>query len=309
VTPLPELSTVVVAWRSRADVARLAASFPASPRHELVVVDNFGDLDGADLGAGPAPRRLLQPGRNLGFAAGCNLGARAATGDHLLFLNPDTLPVDAAFDRLLAGFTRWPQADGLVPRLEGETGEGQHRWQLRPLPGPWALLAHAFFWNPSRGPAAPPPAGTPVAQPAAAALALRRATFERVGGFDERFHPAWFEDVDLARRLAAHGARVVYEPAACFRHRGGAALAGTGYGGFLAAYDRNLALYLRLHHGAAWAAAFRALVPLGALVRLALLPLRRPRRAASRRQAARDLLGAARQALRGWPAVSAEGAS
>lgn len=293
----PRLSTVVVVWRAAADALELARTFPGDPRHELLLVDNGGDLQ---LDEAPG-RRVLRPGRNLGFAGGSNLGARAATGELLLFLNPDARPVDDAYARLLAGFEAQPAAAGLVPRLLSPDGAPQARWQLRPLPGALALLAHAFFWNPTRGPRAEPAAGTPVAQPAAAALALRRSAFERVGGFDEGFHPAWFEDVDLARRLAAAGLPLLYHPAAAFTHRIGSSLATLGYAGFLIAYDRGLARYLARHHGKAWAGAFRALVPLGALARLALLPLVKPARAPSRRAAARALCAVARAAVAGFP--------
>src|SRR5690606_5351472 len=130
------------------------------------------------------------------------------------------------------------------------------------------------------------------------ALALRRKAFESVGGFDAGYHPAWFEDVDLARRLAAAGETIVYLPAATFVHRGGASVPALGYGRFLAAYDRNLARYLRRHHGRGWELVFRALVPVGALLRTLALPLRRPRRAASRGEAARALLALAGGAWR-----------
>jgi len=297
----PLLSTIVVAWRSRDDVRTLAGHFPASARHELVVVDNAGELEARDLAGAASDRvRLLRPGRNLGFAGGCNRGAREARGDRLFFLNPDAAPIGEAFDAVLAGFDLWPAA-GVVPRLVGETGESQHRWQLRRLPSATTLLAHALFWEPRRGRPAPPDAGARIEQPAAAALALRREVFERLGGFDERFAPAWFEDVDLARRLADAGEQLRYLPSAVFRHRTGSSVGALGYGRFLTAYDRNLALYLRLHHGAGWAAAFRALVPVGALARLLFLPLRRPRRASSRGAAARALLAAARAALADWP--------
>jgi len=298
----PLLSTIVVAWRSRDDVLALAAAFPASPRHELVVVDNGGELSEGDLAAvSHATIRLLRPGRNLGFAGGSNLGARTARAERLLFLNPDSLPVGEAFDEVAAAFDRWPRTAGIVPWLIGEAGESQHRWQLRELPSPLALLAHAFFWEPRRGDAEPPPGGSLIGQPAAAALALRREDFERLDGFDERFAPAWFEDIDLARRLADIGAELRFLPEAVFRHRSGSSVGALGYGRFLAIYDRNLALYLRLHHGASWALAFRLLVPIGALARLIVLPLRRPRRASTRPAAARALVGAARAALRNWP--------
>jgi len=299
----PELSVVVVAWRAREDALALAGAFPSDPRYELVVVDNSGELTEAGAALGRA--RLLAPGRNLGFAAGSNLGARAGRAPRLLFLNPDARPTPGALDRLLEAFARHSEAAGLVPRLVGEDGAPQWAWQLKPLPSPLALLAHAFFWSPTRGPRREPAPGTAVAQPAAAALALTREAFEAVGGFDEGYFPAWFEDVDLARRLAARSLALVYAPQAVFVHRGGGSVPALGYGGFLAAYDRNLARYLRRHHGRGWELAFRTLVPLGALARLALLPVRRPRRAASRGEAAAALVAAARAALAGWPAGGA----
>jgi GT2 family glycosyltransferase len=291
----PSLSVVVVSWHGGRDVAALAASLPRDPRFELVVVDN-----GGGVAAGPG-MTVLAPGSNLGFAGGCNAGARAARGARLLFLNPDARAEPGALAALEEGFARWPEAAGLVPRLVGEDGAAQRAWQLRALPGAAALLGHAFFFEPRGGPRGEPAAGTAIGQPAAAALALRRAAFEAVGGFDERYWPAWFEDVDLARRLAARGERLLYCPTARFRHRIGSSVPALGYGGFLESYDRNLARYLARHHGRRWAAAFAALVPVGALLRLALLPLRRPRRAASRREAARALVRVARAALAGFP--------
>lgn len=298
----PELSVVVVAWHAREDALALASEFADDPRLELVIVDNSGDVTVGGAASVDGGRvRLIVPGRNLGFGAGSNLGARAARSSRLLLLNPDARPRPGALGRLLEAFARWPEAAGFAPRLVDADGASQWRWQLKPLPGPGALLAHAFFWNPTRGPRREPAAGAAVGQPAAAALALRRAVFERVGGFDERFHPAWFEDVDLARRLAAAGERILYAPDAEFVHRGGSSVASLGYGPFLVAYDRNLARYLRRHHGRGWELAFRTLVPLGALARLALLPLRRPRRATSRREAAAGLWRLAAGAAAGWP--------
>jgi GT2 family glycosyltransferase len=153
---------------------------------------------------------------------------------------------------------------------------------------------------PRLGARSEPAAGSPVEQPAAAALALRRDALAAAGGLDERFHPAWFEDVDLARRLRDAGAVVRYWPAARFRHRLGASVPRLGYAAFLWIYYRNLVRYLGKHHGQAWAAAAVLALPLGMLLRLALLPLRRPRRAASRGEAARGLVGVAAGALSGW---------
>lgn len=295
----PDLSVVVVAWRSRADALELVEAFPDDPRFELVIVDNSGELE-RGVPARPSVR-ILASGTNLGFAGGSNLGAAATRAPLLLFLNPDARPAPGALAALVEGFGRHREAAGLAPRLVAPDGTPQARWQLKPLPSAASLVAHAFFWNPTRGPRREPLEGERVEQPAAAALALRRAAFEAVGGFDAGYHPAWFEDVDLARRLAARGERVVYLPVATFVHRGGGSVPALGYGGFLTAYDRNLARYLRLHHGRGWELVFRALVPVGALLRTLALPLRRPRRAASRREAAGALLAVATGAWRGWP--------
>lgn len=292
---LPELSAVVVHWHDEDELAGLLAVWPDDPRFELVVVDN-----GSTRPLPPGPHHLVDPGANLGFAGGANAGAAAARAPRLLFLNPDAHPLPGALESLLEGFARHPEAAGLAPRLEGDDGRPQHRWQLRRLPRPGELLLHAFLVAPPLGPRDEPAAGAPVEQPAAAALALRREAFTGAGGFDAGFHPAWFDDVDLARRLAAAGGRVLYWPAARFRHRLGATVPRLGYGPFLWIYSRNLCRYLARHHGRPWAAAARALLVPGMLLRLLLLPLRRPRRAASRRQAARGLAAVALGALSGW---------
>jgi GT2 family glycosyltransferase len=303
----PELTGVVVHWHDEEHLAALLAAWPRDPRFELVVVDN-GSTAGLDLTslafarphAEPPPARLLSPGRNLGFAGGANAGVAMARAPVVLILNPDAVPEPGALEALLAGFAEYPDAAGLAPRLGAPDGAPQHGWQLRRLPSAWTCWLQVLLVPPRLGARREPPAGAPVEQPAAAALALRREALAAVGGFDERFFPAWFEDVDLARRLRAAGAVICYWPEARFRHRLGASVPRLGYGAFLWIYYRNLLRYLRKHHGRAWAAAARLTLPLGMTLRLVLLPLRRPRRAASRGEAARGLLGVAAGAVSGW---------
>jgi GT2 family glycosyltransferase len=301
----PRLTGIAVCWGADRDLDELIAAWPADPRFELVVVDN-GPGRGASQRlaaasvAPPAGLTLLEPGRNLGFAGGINAGVAAARAPAVLLLNPDAVPEPGALDALLAGLAAHPEAAGLAPRLIGPDGRSQHRWQLRPLPGVATLLAQTLFLPAGGGPREEPAASERVEQPAAAALLLRLSALEAAGGLDEGFHPAWFEDVDLARRLAAAGATLLYWPQAVFRHGLGAAVPRLGYGRFLWIYYRNLVRYLAKHHGALAAAAARAVLPGAALARLVALPLRRPRRAASRGEAARGLLALALGALTGW---------
>src|SRR3954471_21624389 len=290
------LTGVVVHWHNEELLAELAAAWPEDPRFELLVVDNGSSA--------PLPPGLgtLSPGRNLGFAGGANAGAAEAKGEIVLILNPDAVPEAGALESLLEGFAAWPNAAGLAPRLVGPHGESQSAWQLRRLPSPISLVLQAFpgFGGVStRG--AEPEAGVPVEQPAAAALAFRREALAAVGGFDAGFFPAWFEDVDLARRLRDRGLVLRYWPAARFRHGLGSTVPRLGYGPFLSIYYRNLTRYLGKHHGRGWAFMARAALVPGIAIRLLALPLRRPRRARTRREALTGLWSLLAGAVMGWP--------
>ncbi|HEX4953229.1 MAG TPA: glycosyltransferase family 2 protein [Thermoanaerobaculia bacterium] len=291
----PEISGVVVHWSNEAELGRLVAAWPEDSRFELIVVDN-----GSTSPLPPGPYQLLSPGRNLGFAGGVNRGVAAAAAPVVLLLNPDARPEPGALERLLEGLVRHPEAAGLAPRLVGEGGQPQFRWQLRRLPMAAELCREALFGEVVRGPRDEPPAGTPVEQPAAAALALRKEALATLGGLDEGYFPAWFEDVDLGRRLRSSGRPLLYWPDAVFRHGQGASVPRLGYGLFLWIYDRNARRYLRRHHGRVWAGVFRAARSLGLILRLLLSPVLRPRRAGSRQEALLGQAAALAGVLSGW---------
>jgi len=96
----PMLSIVVVTHNSRSAVV---VAFPPlcrqlTPEDELIVVDNASSDDTLGVVRELAPEALVvETGRNAGFAAGANAGARAARGDLLLFLNPDATPGPGLF--------------------------------------------------------------------------------------------------------------------------------------------------------------------------------------------------------------------
>jgi len=173
--------------------------------------------------------------------------------------------------------------------------EDQRTFQLRRLPRLGSDLRELLLWDHLR------PNGPgrrraryadmdrdsifPVEQAAGAALAVRAEAFRRIGGFDESFVPAWFEDVDLCARLAPAG-KIVYWPAARFRHAGGASSVRLGYDRFLPILYENALRYRRRHYPAPARAVYRAALAAGMLMRLAVLPFRpvvpRPRREAAR---------------------------
>jgi len=290
----PSLSGIVVNWHDEARLHELVEAWPKRADLELLIVDNGST---AELPAGAV---ILSQGRNLGFGGGANLGLQAAQAPLVLVMNPDVCPRPGAIEALLSGFERWPDAAALAPRLIGVDGSSQYQWQLRSLPSVERLLLQAMLLPATGESAFEPDSGDVVQQPAAAALCLRRRVLRRLGGFDESFYPAWFEDVDLAKRLADDGDKIRYCPEAVFTHHLGSSIPQLGYSRFLQAYYSNLCRYLEKHHGRSSSRMARFLLVPAAWLRLALLPIRRPRRARSRYEAAQALWKLGWKALFEW---------
>jgi GT2 family glycosyltransferase len=209
------IAVVVVSYRS-ADVlpGTLAALVPQlEPGDELVVVANApGDGTPEVVRGSWAGARLLEPGRNLGFAGGCGLGVRESTAPLVLLLNPDAVPAPgclAALRRCAADEPSWGAWQALVTLPDGTT--------VNSAGNPVHFLG--FAWAGGHGrPVAELGVGRRVVGSASgAALCVRRAAWHAVGGFDERYF-MYGEDVDLSLRLRLAGWEVGLEPAARVVH-------------------------------------------------------------------------------------------
>lgn len=220
----PDISIVVPVFNQIAtamDCLRsLVAATTEEAKVELVVVD--------DASTDPEAERLRAlPGityhrnrNNAGFVGACNTGAQLARGRLLVFLNSDTLVTPGWLERLV-GMLKEPGVGLVGASLRYPDGRLQEAGGL--------VFADASGWNYGRN-------GHP-ADPryctrrdshycSGAALAVTRKRFTEMGGFDARFAPGYYEDTDLAMRVRASGARVVYEPEAVVVHLEGAS-AGT----------------------------------------------------------------------------------
>jgi GT2 family glycosyltransferase len=303
------ITVILVSWKDADETLQAVESLaqaralvpPDGPRVSLVVVDNDGGtLDRSALLSRWPDATLVVNEKNRGFGPAVNQATKIAGEGLLLLVNPDTRALGEPFGEIARAFDENPRAVAVAPRLVDDaetTGrlappgrEDQFTFQLRRLPRlsddarGLLLFDHVAPDNRWRRRARyadrDPDAPLEVEQPAAAALAVRGDVFRAVGGFDEIFVPAWFEDVDLCARLLERGS-IVYWPAAKFRHRGGAASQELGYARFLPAYYRNAILYRRRRYGAAARLGYRALLAAGMVLRLAALPVRRsprPRR-------------------------------
>lgn len=198
------LSVVVVTYNSRSAVTPTLTALrdQLGTEDELVVVDNASADGTPDQVRALVPAaRVLRNDHNAGFAAAANAGARAATGDLLLFLNPDAVPAPGFVEAIRAPRGDWTAWMGLVKAGDAINTSGgvMHFTGIA-----WAGQA------PARGPGA-------VTFLSGACLAVPRATFLAAGGFAERYF-MYQEDVDLSLRLRLAGGRLGIEPAAVVDH-------------------------------------------------------------------------------------------
>jgi GT2 family glycosyltransferase len=183
---------------------------------ETIVVD-AGSTDGSAEQARSRGARVIAT-ENRGIGHLYNVGARAATGEFLLFANNDVALEEACLERLAAALAGHDGRFAADPRQRdwADTRDIHARSILvrapllrRPLPG--------FDLDQTI------PAGdvTPTLLANGALFLVSRQRFLDLGGFDENFFMEW-EDADLSWRAWARGWEIVYVPQAVARHRVGA---------------------------------------------------------------------------------------
>ena len=221
--PSDNISVILVNWNNFTDTAECLDSLLGAgyPRLDIVVVENGSDGDDGTLLKERYGQsiRLLENGKNWGFAKGCNTGiadAVARGAEYVVLLNNDTVVPAGFLDDLIdvarsdgsigiAGGKiychEFPDmiwfAGGQVDRLRGRTpirGSGEKDT------GQYEETA-AVDWICS------------------CFMVISRAVLEEVGMFDERFFFGW-EDADLCLRASKAGYKVVYVPGSAVRHKG-----------------------------------------------------------------------------------------
>lgn len=188
---------------------------------------------------------------NEGFAKAVNRGAAVAHGQHLLCLNSDARLFPGALAALLAIVEVRPRAGAVGARVLNPDGTLQASHAAFPTLGR-ELLILSGLGRLLHGPAYPSHRAEEVApRPAdyvsGACMLVRRAAFDEVGGFDERYF-LYAEEVDLCYGLRAHRWEVWYQPAAQVVHRGGASSAERGREREAALY-RSRIRFFRKHYG------------------------------------------------------------
>jgi GT2 family glycosyltransferase len=211
----PIVSVVLVLW-NQAPLTLACLQSVVEVRDiplEVVVIDNASTDRTTELLDRVDGVRVIRNDRNEGFLKAVNQGVAAARGEHILLLNNDAVlragSLVAAYDTLSADDSIGA-VGGRIVLLDGRLQEaGSIVWRDGSCLGyardQAADCGEAMFVR-------------DVDYCSGAFLLFRRATFQSLGGFDEVFAPAYYEEVDFCVRLRQSGLRVVYEPRAVIDH-------------------------------------------------------------------------------------------
>lgn len=217
---------IIVSYRT-GDVLSMCldALLAADGLDQVVVVDNGNAPEAEallDATARRDPRVQLVRGQgNVGFGAACNLGARKARSDVLVFINPDVILSRDAIPALQAALADAPAPAIVGGDLRDEQGRPERGCRREEL-----TLWRAFVsisglsrlegasrvfrdFNRDRDPI--PAAVVPTGAISGALFAVRRADYEVLGGFDEGYF-LHVEDVDICKRANDAGGRVLFAP-------------------------------------------------------------------------------------------------
>jgi GT2 family glycosyltransferase len=242
---------------------------------DIVVVDNASS-DGTRAEVARRRVRLIANEVNRGFAAAVNQGVRALDAGCILLLNPDA--------RLLTGIDdlrracELPRTAGAGGQLLDSRGRPQIGFMVRSLPKPAAVIFEALLIN-RLWPANPvnrryrcldldPATPQPVDQPAGALMMIRRDVWESLGGFDEGFHPLWFEDVDFCQRARNAGLMFLYVPTVRAQHDGAHSLSSLSLEARQLYWYGSLFRYTALHYSTVARWMVCVAVAAGALMRM-----------------------------------------
>ncbi len=212
----PEVSIIIPVYNQLDYTRACLASIQQNSElesYEVIVVDDCSTDDTPEV-VGQIPGLIyVRAETNAGFISSCNRGAQKACGKYLLFLNNDTTVTPGWLKTLRETFTFEPNAglvgsklvypDGRLQEAGGiiwRDGSGWNRGKFKDQARPeFNYLREVDYCS-------------------AASVMIPKELFESLGGFDSKYAPAYYEDTDLAFKVAAHGRKVLYQPLSVVMH-------------------------------------------------------------------------------------------
>jgi GT2 family glycosyltransferase len=229
----PSLSIIVISYNTREMTLACLASIARETRtaHEVIVVENASSDGSAEAIAEAFPEVvLIAESVNHGFARAHPIAVARARAPWLLLLNPDTVVLDGALDKLLAFARRTPDAGiwgGRTLYADGRLNPFSCWGRMTPwsvfcrTAGLSAIFPRSTVFNPESYGGWDRSSEREVDIVTGCLFLIRRTDWDRLGGFDNAFI-MYGEEADLCLRARALGLRPRMTPEAVIVHHGGA---------------------------------------------------------------------------------------
>jgi GT2 family glycosyltransferase len=220
-----DLSIIIVCYKGWTRLYKCLAalnSFTGSAfSSEVIVVDNkSGDEEILNIEKQFSKFRFIYNESNGGFANGSNLGASYASGDFILFLNPDTVAIESEIEKLLSVAKQNSKFSVISCKQLSE--KGKESVAYGPFPDLFNLTGfqRAIFKSVRPQIKEPMPDISFPDWISGSVILIRHDTFNKLNGFDEDYW-MYFEDVDLCKRIHDNSGIVAFCNFATIEHNHG----------------------------------------------------------------------------------------
>ena len=213
---LPKVSIIVPVFNEvhyTINCLRSIARCMPNVTFEIIVADDLSTDDTSTIMTEVPGIRYVRNFKNLGFLRNCNNAATLARGEYLYFLNNDTQVLPGFLDELVRTFEENDDVGLAGSKLIFGDGMLQEAGGI--------IWEDASGWNFGRGedPDAPEYNSLrDVDYCSGCSILIRKSLWDEIGGFDELFVPAYYEDTDLAFQVRMRGLRTVYQPLSAIVH-------------------------------------------------------------------------------------------
>ncbi len=217
----PKVSIIIIAYNKSEFTTECLRSVWSNTQRvpfEVIVIDNgSSEADIKRVKKSLAPARLLDIQVNRGFGEGNNIAAEYAKGDYILFLNNDVTVTPGWLENMVTVIEGQPKAGAVGAKLVYPDGKLQEAGSMVLKNG--EVSQRGKHDDPSKDIYNNLEV---VDYCSASCLLIKKDLFLKVGGFDHRYDPAYYEDTDLCLKIEALGFKTYYNPATLINHFEGA---------------------------------------------------------------------------------------